>query len=238
VDRRGPTGTLVVSAGLAVAVSAAGYALRGSGIDHTAGALLVVVSTTLLFGASLVLALTPAAPSLRWALLAAAVLGALATAVAAALLHAWAVMVLMAIALLAGTASALPPLRRRRGLVLRPAGMVLPGGVLLAAAIASGLGGVSVTAEDKGSAKSDGQAWLSAYDAPMGQKSSPDAQILRPAASPRLALVSCPTSRATRGPSSRYSAGRRLTSSCACGRNSRPCSATSTAARLSRPQTR
>lgn len=100
---------LAWAAGLGLAVAAASYLVRGSGVDHTEGALLVVISTALLLGAALVLLLAPgAAALLRWTLWLLAGADVLGTGLAATLLHAWALLALMAVALLAGLAWARP----------------------------------------------------------------------------------------------------------------------------------
>jgi quinoprotein glucose dehydrogenase len=163
---------------LGVLVSAAGYALRGSGIDHSFGALLVVASTTLLFGAALVLALARVgfAP-LRWALFAAAALDVLGTALAAFLLHAWLLLALMAVAFATGLGIVIPPGRRRRILVPRRAAALIPYGGLLAVVIAGGLAGVAAPTRGFAPVKGDGQVWSSFNGDLTAQKASSASQI-------------------------------------------------------------
>lgn len=98
-------GILALAAGLGLAVASADYLRRGSGVDHTAGALLVVASTALLLGAALVLWRAAwASAGLVWFLWLAAGADVVGTAFAAWLLHAWALLALMAVALAAGLA--------------------------------------------------------------------------------------------------------------------------------------
>jgi hypothetical protein len=75
------------------------YLRRGSGVDHTGGALLVVVSSALLVLAAIVLALS--GPSwLRILFLVLAILGVVGTGVAAWFLHEWLLLALMVVALI------------------------------------------------------------------------------------------------------------------------------------------
>jgi hypothetical protein len=94
-------GAWLTAAGAAVGLAAAltDYLRRGSGIDHTAGALLVIVSTLLLLAVGLVLASRWPRGGLRIVLLVLAILDVLGTGVAAVFLHAWALLVLMVVAL-------------------------------------------------------------------------------------------------------------------------------------------
>jgi quinoprotein glucose dehydrogenase len=176
VDQKETAGALAVCAGLAFLVALAGYLLRGSGIDHSYGALLVVASTALLLGASFVLTLSPAARWLRWALLAAAALDVIGTAVAGWFLHAWLLLALMTILFAAALATVLPQ-RRRRRFLQRKAGAVLSGCALLGAAIASGLAGISVTAQDHGPVRGADQVWPGFNGDLMAQKASSASQI-------------------------------------------------------------
>ena len=178
MDRKHAAWALAAATGLGVLVSTAGYALRGSGIDHTLGALLVMVSTALLFGAALVLVRTPAAPApLRWALFCAAALDVFGTSLAAFLLHAWLLLALMAIAFAAGLAFAIPSDRRRQGSHPRGADGVIPRRSLMGVAIAVGLAAAAPPAQDWGPSKDDGQTWSTFNGDLMARKVSSASQI-------------------------------------------------------------
>src|SRR5919205_648282 len=102
VVRRASPGAWIMAAAAApgTALSVYNYLTRGTGIDHTPGALLVVVSSALVLLASLVLALAPGAPRwLRVVLEILLLLGVLGTAAAAYFLEAYALLGLMALAL-------------------------------------------------------------------------------------------------------------------------------------------
>lgn len=104
---------LMAAAGaLGLLVSTIAYFRRASGVDHTAGALLVVVSTLLLTGAAVALALTVGARGRwRWPLFVLALLDVLGTALAAYFLHAWLLLALMAVALAGWIIAVAPPAR-------------------------------------------------------------------------------------------------------------------------------
>lgn len=90
---------LPAAAALGLIVALIADLRRGSGVDHTAGALLVVASTVLLLAGGLVLALWRRPPG--WAtilLLIACLIDILGTALAAWFLHEWALLGLMACA--------------------------------------------------------------------------------------------------------------------------------------------
>jgi hypothetical protein len=92
---------MAVAGAAATALSAYNYLTRGTGIDHTLGALLVIISSALILLASLVIALAPGAPRwLRGVLIVLLLLGVLGTALAAYFLEAWALVGLMALALI------------------------------------------------------------------------------------------------------------------------------------------
>ena len=91
---------MAATATVATALSVYNYLTRGTGIDHTSGALLVVVSSALILLAALVLALAPSTP--RWVRVVLEILlllGVLGTALAAYFLEAYALLGLMAVAL-------------------------------------------------------------------------------------------------------------------------------------------
>jgi hypothetical protein len=91
---------MAAAAAVGTALSVYDYLTRGTGIDHTPGALLVVVSSALILLASLVLALAPGAPRwLRVILEILLLLGVLGTAAAAYFLEAYVLIGLMAVAL-------------------------------------------------------------------------------------------------------------------------------------------
>jgi hypothetical protein len=99
---RNAAGLVCVAALLGLAAALIGYFHRGSGIDHTAGALLVIISTALLVAAEAALALFLDAPRwLRVVLLTLCLLGLLGTAIAAWFLHAWWLLAFMLVGLLA-----------------------------------------------------------------------------------------------------------------------------------------
>lgn len=107
----------MAAAGLAGLMAAlVAYLHRGSGIDHTGGALLVIASTAILLAAALILALAAGAPGwLRWVLIAGCLLDALGTGLAAWFLHAWLLLALMVVAGLGWVLGAFGT-RRRAGL--------------------------------------------------------------------------------------------------------------------------
>ena len=91
---------MAATATVATALSVYNYLTRGTGIDHTPGALLVVISSALILLAALVLALAPSTP--RWVRVVLEILlllGVLGTALAAYFLEAYALLGLMAVAL-------------------------------------------------------------------------------------------------------------------------------------------
>jgi hypothetical protein len=91
-----------------IAGSAAGFCLSvvnyfwpGNGIDHTPGALLVVISCALVLGASLLMALGPSkGPALRIFLDVSTCLGVIGTALAAYFLEAYVLVAFMALGLI------------------------------------------------------------------------------------------------------------------------------------------
>jgi hypothetical protein len=100
---------VVVCAAVGLCVAAADYLSHGNGIDHTDGALLVTVSTILILGASILLALR-LIPS-HWARVGIDVLillGVLGTAAAAYFLEADLLLGLMVLALCSWLAAVLP----------------------------------------------------------------------------------------------------------------------------------
>jgi hypothetical protein len=103
---------MAAAAALGLVVSLVAYLRRGSGVDHTAGALLVIISTVLLAGDAAVLALTAQMRG-RWRglLIALAILDVVGTGVAAWFLHAWLLLILMVVALV-GWIAALRPAPR------------------------------------------------------------------------------------------------------------------------------
>jgi quinoprotein glucose dehydrogenase len=174
-DHAGWAFVAVAMAGLATAVG--GYGFRASGIDHTEGALLVVVSTTLLSGAALALALTPRSASRpRWTLWLAAAADILASAFAAWLLHAWLLLGLLALALVAGTALALParPPGRRWSRAAGAHGLLFVAGLSLAAPFALT---PAAPAYAPLPPAEDGQAWATFNGDLMAQKASAAGQI-------------------------------------------------------------
>lgn len=99
---RSISGAWIMAAASAVAAVLSLYndLAPGSGIDHTYGALLVVMSSALILLASLALALFALAPRwLRGVLTVLLLLGVLGTACAAYFLEAYVLLVLMALAL-------------------------------------------------------------------------------------------------------------------------------------------
>jgi hypothetical protein len=101
---------MALAGAVGLLVSLIAYFHLGSGIDHTAGALLVIVSTLLLVGDSVVLALAAGANGwLRPLLLVLAVLDVLGTGVAAWFLHAWLLLALMVVALVGWLIALLAP---------------------------------------------------------------------------------------------------------------------------------
>lgn len=98
--RAGGAWLMTLAAAIGLIVSAFAYFHLGSGIDHTAGALLVIVSTILLAGAGAALALTGGAAGWwRGLLLVLTLLDVLGTGLAAWFLHAWLLLALMVLAL-------------------------------------------------------------------------------------------------------------------------------------------
>jgi hypothetical protein len=111
--REGGAWLMALAAAIGLIVSLIAYFHLGSGIDHTAGALLVIISTVLLTGAGVVLALTAGASGgWRTVLNVLCILDVVGTGVAAWFLHAWLLLALMAAALIGWLVS----------IVSRPAG--------------------------------------------------------------------------------------------------------------------
>jgi hypothetical protein len=111
--REGGAWLMALAAAIGLIVSLIAYFHLGSGIDHTAGALLVIISTVLLTGAGVVLALTTGASGAwRTVLNVLCILGVVGTGLAAWFLHAWLLLALMAAALVGWLVS----------IVSRPAG--------------------------------------------------------------------------------------------------------------------
>lgn len=100
-DRRAAGAWLMAAAAfVGLILGAIAYFHRGSGVDHTAGALLVVVSTALLTAAGVLLGAAPGAPGwLRGLLLVLCLLDVIGTGVAAGFLHAWTLVAAMVVAL-------------------------------------------------------------------------------------------------------------------------------------------
>ncbi|MDB5449761.1 MAG: gcd [Phenylobacterium sp.] len=189
---RGKAWALVVAAGFGVLVAGEGYAVRGSGIDHTAGAMLVTASTALLFAAALVLALPASLPgTLRWMLLIAALFDVFGAALAAYFLHAWLLLALMGAALAAWLSLALPSARERRRQGWARLAGVTPHGALRLGVIACGvialaalgqygfsrLAAVATPEQDGLSDPDDGQVWSTFNGDLMAQKASSASQI-------------------------------------------------------------
>jgi hypothetical protein len=100
------TWLLTAAAAVGLVVSIVAYFDASGGIDHTPGVVLVIVSTALLLGAALVLALAPRAPAwLRILLLVLIALDILGTAAAAYFLQAWLLLALMVLAAVGWIAS-------------------------------------------------------------------------------------------------------------------------------------
>lgn len=177
LQRRQSAGLLVLAAGLGLLAAIAGYLRRESGVDHSAGALLVVGSTALLLMAALALRLAPRAwAPLRWGLWLLAGADVLGTALAAWLLHAWALLALMIFALAAGIAWAFPA---------PPAPVRLPRlGRRSLLAVATGAGAAAAVvvlvrpaATHAPPAADDGQVWATFNGDLMAQKHAVAAQI-------------------------------------------------------------
>lgn len=91
---------MAAASAVGTALALYGYLAPHTGIDHTEGALLVVVSSALILLASLVLAVFSSAPRwLRGIVLALLLLGILGTGCAAYFLESYALLGLMALAL-------------------------------------------------------------------------------------------------------------------------------------------
>lgn len=160
LQRRHSAELLALAAGLGLLAAIAGYLFRQSGIDHSAGAVLVIGSTALLLNTALVLRLAPGLPApLRWTLWLAAGADVLGTALAAWLLHSWALLALMAVAFVVGTAWAFPTTTET------PAARIARGGlaVIMLGACGAAVAAVAIrpAATHAPSAADDGQVWAS-----------------------------------------------------------------------------
>lgn len=103
---RGGAWWLAAAAALGCVVALLAWSGRGSGVDHTAGALLVVISTALLALAGVALALWRRSPGLlRGVLWTLSLLDVLGTFAAAWFLHEWGLAGLMALASLSWVAA-------------------------------------------------------------------------------------------------------------------------------------
>ena len=92
---------MVAGSAAGFCLSVANYFRPGNGIDHTPGALLVVISCALVLGASLLMALDPSkGPALRIFLNVSTCLGVIGTAIAAYFLEVYVLVAFMALGLI------------------------------------------------------------------------------------------------------------------------------------------
>jgi hypothetical protein len=112
---RNTGGALAAAAVLGCAVAVWNYLRAGTGVDHTAGALLVAVTTAVLIAVAAAVAVAGRAPRwLRAVLIAICLLDIAGTGLAAWFLHEWALLALMVLAAAAWVLALFAPAAGRR----------------------------------------------------------------------------------------------------------------------------